>query len=362
MRSRGFLQTLSDEDKKQFSLSQIANSETNTIQCFFLERLHHLMKGDSVVGIIVPSTILSKSDDGIHIKTRTLLLQYFNIVSITEFGSGTFGKTPSKTVVLFLRRKKRSPEEAEHYSNRVEDIFKGDTPENAQSYQDEYLIQAYCTHINIPYSLYQMLLGCEQIETIKTLLQQDIFKDYQKAFNDSTEIKNLKDKNSFKSKDKKEQQQELDKRLITYLHTQEKDKLYYFMLIYGQKALIVNAPSNHKDHKQFLGYEWSGSKGKEGIKYYGGHTVNDIITPLFNPKDFNDSTKINTAIKNHFNDTPTDPLPPYCRYVYVADMLDFSSVEFDKTIRLNLQNREIQTAWKVVKLGEVVEIRGGNTF
>ncbi len=120
----GFLQTLSDEDKKQFELIKVtgATSETNTIQCFFLERLCHLMAPNGVVGVIVPSSILSNSDK-VHIKTRELLLQYFNIFSITQFGSGTFGKTGTNTVVLFLKRRNKKPEEAEHYEYRSDDFF-----------------------------------------------------------------------------------------------------------------------------------------------------------------------------------------------------------------------------------------------
>ena len=55
--------------------------------------------------------------------------------------------------------------------------------------------------------------------------------------------------------------------------------------------LIVNAPNNSKERKQFLGYEWSSAKGREGIKYEGGETVNDIITSLFDPQDLDNGTK-----------------------------------------------------------------------
>ena len=74
--------------------------------------------------------------------------------------------------------------------------------------------------------------------------------------------------------------------------------------------LIVNAPSTSKERKQFLGYEWSSAKGREGIKYEGGETVNDIITPLFDPQNLDNDRKINTAIKRNFMDEITDPLPP----------------------------------------------------
>ena len=103
----GFLQTLSDEDKKQYQLIQATgeSSDTDTIECFFLERLHHLMAPGGVVGVIAPSSILDHSKSAVHTYTREILLQFFDLVSIAELEGSTFGKTTTKTVVLFLRRK-----------------------------------------------------------------------------------------------------------------------------------------------------------------------------------------------------------------------------------------------------------------
>ncbi len=105
----GFLLNLTEDEKKRYDLTKTTevNLNTNNIQCFFIERAKQLMKPDGVVGIIVPSSILSNSDT-IHISTREIILKYFDIVSIVELGSGTFGKTGTNTVVLFA--KKKSPE------------------------------------------------------------------------------------------------------------------------------------------------------------------------------------------------------------------------------------------------------------
>jgi type I restriction-modification system DNA methylase subunit len=62
-----------------------------------------------------PSSILSKRN--IYIKTREILLKYFDIVAIVEFGSGTFSKTDTNTITLFLRRKDNNPDIAEYYKN-----------------------------------------------------------------------------------------------------------------------------------------------------------------------------------------------------------------------------------------------------
>ena len=357
----GFLQTLSDTNKK-YQLIEVTgeNSNTNTIQCFFLERIHHLMAPDGVVGVIVPSSILSNTD-AVHIRTRELLLQFFDLVSIAELGSGTFGKTGTNTVVLFLRRKAPRPERAEQYANRVKDFFEGD---DQVQYQDNDLIEAYCNHIEVPYEEYIKLFAATNLEQLGELLQYDIFKEYTQAFNNRTEIKKLKESKEYKVKTRAEQFAELAQRLIDYLHTIEKDKLYYFILAHEQagEVLIVNAPSTKKEQKQFLGYEWSSAKGSEGIQYEGGETVNDIITPLFDPKDLDNSTKINTAIKRNFIGEATDPLPKYCHYVKLTDMLDFSLTDFNKVISLNpSQKLDIETKWKLVKLGEVVKTQYGYT-
>ena len=358
-----FLQPLSDADKEKYELIQATgeNSHTNNIECFFLERIHHLMARGGVVGVIVPSSILSNTE-AVHNRTREILLQFFDIVSIAELGSGTFGKTGTNTVVLFLRRKekKQKPEAAEHYRNRVENFFDGD--EDGEVYQDYHLIKAYCNHIDVSSEEYIKLFAQTSLDPLSNLLEYDIFKDYRQDFDQSTEIKNLKKSNVFKKKNKTEQSTELDQRFIVYLHKIEKEKLYYFILAHEQKnkVLIVNAPNTSKERKRFLGYEWSSAKGREGIKYEGGETVNDIITPLFDPQDLDNWTKINTAIKRNFIGESTDPLPEHCFYIKLTDMLNFSRVNFDKVIRLN-PPQDIETQYPLVKLGDAIEtIESGN--
>ncbi len=124
----GFLETLPEEQREQYTLTQTVTDVANNrnIQCFFIERAKQLLAPGGVAGIIVPSSVLSNSDST-HIGSREILLQYFDIVALVELGSGTFGKTGTNTVVLFLRRKHQLPEPAEHYRNRVEDWFDNDT-------------------------------------------------------------------------------------------------------------------------------------------------------------------------------------------------------------------------------------------
>ena len=262
----GFLQTLNENDKKAYQLIQATgeNSNTKNIECFFLERIHHLMAPGGVVGVIVPSSILDNVD-AVHTSTREILLQYFDLVSIAELGGGTFGKTGTNTVVLFLRRKAQQPETSEHYRNRVDDFLEGDR--ESEEYQDHHLIEAYCDHIGVPYEEYIKLFTQPTLSDLEELLKCDIFQDYKRDFGQSTEVKNLKKSNVFKKKSATEQSAELEQRFIAYLHDIEKEKLYYFILAQEQAndVLIVNAPDTNREQKQFLGYGWSTRKGEEGI-------------------------------------------------------------------------------------------------
>ena len=43
------------------------------------------------------------------------------------------------------------------------------------------------------------------------------------------------------------------------------------------------------------------AKDNEGIKYYGGDTVQAIQTPMFDPTNPNNDTKLNYIIRQNFN-------------------------------------------------------------
>ncbi len=369
----GFLLNLNDKQKQQYQLIETTdlNSNTSNIQCFFIERAKHFMSPDGILGIIVPTSILSNTD-ATHIVTREIILKYFDIISLVELGSGTFGKTGTNTVVLFLKRKPQKPEPAEHYLNRVEDYFEGikEDDKSTTEYQDLYLIQKYCEHTGLPFDEYKKLFGItpETIDNLEELFKTEMFTEYKTDYENSTEVKNLKTKKIFKDKSKQEQELEINKHLIKYLYKIEKDKLFYFMLAYEnkQKVLIVQSPTNNKEQKQFLGYEWSGAKGSEGIKYNGGNSVNDIVTPLFNPKNTDDVTKINYLIKQNFlgkihNDFEGfEKFSDLITYANVTDILNFSRIDFNKAFSLSPKKSiTIDTKWELVKLENIMKIVRG---
>jgi type I restriction enzyme M protein len=369
----GFLSTLTQNERENYTLfnHNLDITTQRNIQCFFLERAKQLLKGNGVAGIIVPSSVLSNSDS-MHIATREILLQYFDFVSIVELGSNTFGKTGTNTVVLFLRRKAQRPEPALHYWNRTLDFFdkwNDEQQTNGSPYVDINTVKKYCQHIDIPFDDYQYLLK-GSIDAIYSILvaQYDLFKDYKANFDSLNEIKKLREAKQFKAKSPSEQQTELNKRFIKYLREIEQQKLYYFILAKNnpQTVLLVKSPSDNKAQKQFLGYEWSGSKGSEGIKYNGGDTIHDIITPMFDPKDRKKPDKISYYIRQNFQGLPLsipEHLQAFMTQAHLEDLLDFSRKDFNKAFSLTPKTTTTTISkWELVKLGEVAEVKKGKSI
>lgn len=382
---KGFLQTLSETDRNKFSLMDSIEEKSilsnNSIETFFIERAKQLLKPNGVAGIIMPASILSNTAS-VYVSARETLLKYFEIIGIAEFGSRTFGKTGTSTVTLFLKRREENPSSAEHFKNRVESWFNND--EKDAVFADSHFIKKYCEHIEIDVKQYETLL---RGTPTKELLANEMFKDYQSLFDNSTEIKNLKKQKSFSKKTKKEQEEELEKRLVAFLQEIEKDKLYYFVLAASSKqdVVIVRSPSDNKEQKQFLGYEWSSAKGNEGIKYVGVEyaptkkeegsegngddeesrilsnitNLSRIKTPLYDPTDRSNSEKLNFLIQQNFigkNIVIPATLIPFARTARLIDMLDFKRKEFAKGISLTpKQNLTILSKYDSVKLNDFID-------
>ncbi|MDQ7083432.1 MAG: N-6 DNA methylase [Sulfurovum sp.] len=332
---KGFLQTLDDKDIAKFKISKSIEAKSytanNSIECFFIERAKKLLKTNGVAGIILPSSILSKGEGAnTYVATREILLKYFDIVAIAEFGSGTFGKTGTNTVTLFLRRRNDVENIVGKYDDLTKNIFKGNLLIQGQ-FTDKEILKKYTQHIGIDYDLYKSFLA-EQPS--KKLLKIETVEAYLSAFEKATETKHRRKANYYKRFSTIRKYKTEKKAFIAYVKAIEADKFYYFTLSCenSQKVLIIKAPTDNKANKKFLGYEWSGRKGNEGIQYNGG-TLNSINTVLYNPIDKNDESKINTLITKNFAneeiEIPKD-LEEFVSKAKVVDMLDFTRVEFSK--------------------------------
>lgn len=374
----GFLETLSDSDRAMFSLfnKNINIAKNNAIETFFMERSAQLMRAGGVAGIVLPVSVLNKG--GIYARAREIILENFDIVSLAEFGSGTFGKTGTNTVVLFLRRKETNTPAAEHYRNRVKTWF--DTNDNAEDiYQDEKLLQAYCDHCGYGLEDYRTFLKDATINEM--LSETEVFQAYYESF-DSTDRNAMKGvcdaakeiRNRFRARSKTQafrletdaqKKSEKEKALCNFIISIEREKIYIFLLAFtvDTPVLIVKSPATTATIKKFLGYGWSDSKGNEGIEYLhltksksesddegdDDDTVqqirgiNGIRTPLFNPDNLYDPEKINTLIrKNFLNEYIVIPedLSEVVSQARLVDMIDFRKTAFDKAIKTSGSLRE----------------------
>ena len=370
---KGFLETLPEAERKRYALIEAVDPKSyptnNAIEAFFLERARQLLAPGGVAGIITPSSVLSNTAS-VYTRVREILLQHFEVVALVELGSGTFGKTGANTVTLFLRRKDDNPAPHLGYRNRVDSLF-GDDEARKQAktslISNAELLTAYCAHVGIPEDDYKTLLVGNPNDA---LLQTDMFKEYRRAFNESSEIRALQKKKSFQKKSTEEQKAELDKRFTDYACAIEREKLYYFILAHTQPrpVLVVRSPQGTEEMKKFLGYEWSAARGQEGIKYLHG-SIERIQSPLFDPQDRDHPEKISTLIRQNFMGQSVSvpaSLQPYVTVARLVDLLDFSRVTFEKQISLAPKKTAVQmkSRWPMYKLGDkriVQEIINGGT-
>jgi len=353
---RGFLETLPEEERKAYTLTETINDleTSNSIEAFFIERAKQLLRADGVAAIILPSSILSNGGST-YIRTREILIQYFDVVAIAEFGSGTFGKTGTNTVTLFLRRKKTAPNTATHYRERVEEWFRGSDASKRKQviYKDEHLIARYAAHVNVPLEDYETLLKGEPNGAWAAHLEAV----YLDKFNSSTEVANLYKAKWFKALMPAEQVAEVEKRYLAFVQTIERDKLYHFVMACDQPnpVLIIRSPTETKAIKQFLGYEWSSAKGDEGIKLIkdaqGRH-----LTPLYDETNRDNATKLNYSIAANFAGTLgaiPSALQAVARTAPLVEMLDFSRPVFEKQFNLQVKATPTKSKWPLVQLGTV---------
>lgn len=361
---RGFLETLPEKERKAYTLTDTINDfETfSSIETFFIERARQLLRADGVAAIILPSSILSNGG-GAYVRTREILIQYFDIVAIAEFGSGTFGKTGTNTVTLFLRRKRTAPDTATHCRERVNEWFKGCSSNKRKQviYKDEHLIARYAAHINVPLDDYKSLLKGDPNGAWTTHLESVYFE----RFIISAETTSLYKSKKFKALAPSEQDTEVNKRYLGFVQGIERDKLYHFVMASDQSnpVLIIRSPTETKAIQKFLGYKWSDSKGDEGIKL-----VKDIdgrhLTPLYDETNRDNATKLNYSIAANFNGTLAAiplALQDVARTASLVDMIDFSKAVFEKQISLLPSAKVTISRFPQVKLGDVVDVRIGGT-
>lgn len=322
-----------------FDLYDKLTDNSSEIECLFIERTKQLLKYGGVAGIILPSSILSNT--GIYSKSREIILENFEIIGIAELGSNTFMATGTNTVTLFLRR--RNNYDSINLKIAVEKFFANHLEVTLNGVEKP--ISKYINHVweNISFEDYISLLKKEPNNVIT---QHEIYKEYQKK---------IKSKN--------------DKEFWTKLLETEKEKLFYFILAYPQKVVLVK--SGEKDaEKRFLGYEFSNRRGSEGIHpIQRGKNIEDC-TQLFDADIFDNPTKASTYIYKAFSgdyDFPIDEaMQNNVSRHDLVDILTFDRADFEKNISLSVKKKvKFEHIWnteKLVFLSEVSEIRKGTSI
>jgi len=335
-----FKGNLDEENAKQsFELFDRLTDQSSEIECLFVERTKQLLADGGFAGIILPSSMLSNT--GIYTKTREVILKYFEIVGITELGSGTFMATGTNTVVLFLKR--RNNYEWQNILSSVEKFF--------QNYKDvtvngiENIFSKYVKYVWEEISFEDYISLCEN-KINKNIEKHELYKEYEKK------IKSV-DKN------------DLWKKVIEI----EQEKLLYFILSYTQKVVLVK--SGEKDsEKRFLGYEFSNRRGNEGIHSVQRGKNIEECTQLFDAEIFDNPEKASTyiykAFQNDFDFPIAENMKKHVSRHNLRDMLTFDRFDFEKTISLSLKKKiKYEDVWNtknITSLGEVANIKKGTSI
>ena len=302
-------------------LDKISNNGSE-IETLFVERIAQLLKPLGVAAVILPSSILNKEMES-FIGARESLLQNFFIRAIVQFGSKTFGATGTNTVVLFLQKFDEPPKRIDMVSDSVDAIFKN---EQIATWEDNSIFEGYLEKIGVIKELYRdFVLMTKNYDE----WNDEYFSKYKNAFLQSSEVAAKRKQKTFAKLSIEEQIKWYNKAFYSYVEAVETEKIKYFGLVYNQKTLVVVAPDENKGQEQFLGYKWSNRKGQEGIQ------IIKLGGELYRPDNRIANDVTSGLVRNTFNDKQLDIAELSDKYYYLRtqDMLDFSGITFNKTIK-----------------------------
>lgn len=404
---KGFLNTMEQKDRDQFELAKSveekAYSTNRSIECFFVERAQHFLKKDGLMGIVLPSSLLS--NENIYTKTREIIFANFNILAIAVMNSRTFGSTGTNTVILFAQKVKKNSEGLLHTFMDKKDYTQYTTSGAIDSYIQK---QGYSKDEYFEF-MQDDILG-------ENLKGTDVFKDYAANFKKNSISKSLqkewfakscyyreglKDNSKeykkqfalFLSSDDYKQLEEAEYRrqFVVFAKDIECKKLNVFIQTENNMVAILQSPpekigkkSNKPEVVKFLGYDWSNRKGDEGIKYLTSkvqetetpdddddkdteivqaiNSIKYIETPLYNPGDDNDASKFSYALRKHITDSCNKfsfgTAKEYCekpfageldsllQFTKLTDVIDFNRTTFNLAIRTNVEKEVEEVIYK----------------
>ena len=307
-----------------FELFDGLTDNSSEIECLFVERAKQLLKVGGWAGIILPNSMLSNG--GIYSRARDIIFKYFNVKAIVELGSGTFMKTGTNTVILFLER--RPDGEHENISLAINTFFVNKRDVTVLGVENAFSKFVANVYDDLTFEDYVSFVSENASEQMKS---HGLWKDYAKDFGDSPYAK------AFEA---------------------EREKMLYFLLTYKQN--IVLAKSGQKqDEKAFLGYEFSERRGYEGMKRLPGGTM------LFDESgDISNPQKINSYIHNVFLGKPATEIDQavvkHVSYGRMSDFFEYGTNIFAKKVNLR-KITKIKSPYPQLTLGELCEIKIGGT-
>lgn len=311
-----------------FELYSALTDNSSEIECLFVERTKQLLKVGGWAGIILPSSMLSNG--GIYSRARDIIFKYFTIKAIVEMGSGTFMKTGTTTVILFLER--RPDSEQESIKQAVDTFFINKHDVTVLGLEHAFSKFVANVYDDLSFNDYVSLMSGCATEKMKA---HDLWKNYIKDYGDDIYTKSFE---------------------------VEKEKMLYFLLTHNQNIVLVKS-GQKQDEKAFLGYEFSERRGQEGIRHLPmGTMLFDEGGDVFNPQ------KINSYIYNAFLGKPpteiSNVVAKYVSYGRMSSFFEYGTRKFDKRVNLNLKGRIILPSnnYKTVQLGAISEIRKGQSI
>ena len=309
---------------ESFELYPYLSDNSSEIECLFVERMKQLVKAGGWAAVILPSSILTNG--GIYARTREILLKYFYIKAIVELGAGTFMKTGTNTVILFLER--RSNNDYKTVMQEIEQFFVTNADVTVMGTEHAFSAYAACVYDELALDDYVSLFSGTPTETMK---EHELYADYRKTFGENYTEDAIRI---------------------------EKEKLLCFLLTYPQEIVLIKTGKG-KAEKQFLGYEFSERRGHEGLHWLPAGTK------LYDEADRLNPRKANGYIYRAFLGERIDIDPSMAGNVFYGRLfqfIEFGTGRFSQSINLGKRLKSsLQSKFPLVPLGNVVDIFNGGT-
>lgn len=338
--------------EESFELYDRLTDNSSEIECLFIERMKQLLKIGGFAGVILPSSVLSNT--GIYIATREILLKYFKIIGITEFGSNTFMATNTNTVTLFLERRPNS--DYQHIQNAVNNFF-----EKHKDFTVLGIEKAFGKYVANVFDgiAFEDYISFIEKNPNQQIIDCDIYNDYCIWFENLPEVKKLKNTKGFKNKSSENQKEQLNNLFYDKVISMERDKVFSFLLTYGQKTVITRV-GEKQEEKLFLGYEFSKTRGHEGIKMLPDGTS------LYAEEDQMNWEKANYYVYSAYRGEYPEISEIMQNNISVVDtneLINLRCVPFDKIMNLNAGLKlDFDTKYPLERLQEYVHIQKGVTY